>query len=95
MFYRVTKFNFDEDRFDEILAWGESVRDKIESIAGLLHVDVFRSGPNEGMIVASYENEAAFQSASSTVMAVLGDMGQFMTSSPHTHAGTVDLSFGR
>lgn len=95
MFYRVTKYNFEDSRFDELLAWGESVRAAIEGIDGLQHVDVFRSAPGEGMIVASYDSEAAFSAASETVMAVLGDMGQFMTSPPHTHSGTVDQSFGR
>ena len=95
MFYRVTKYNFDDARFDEILAWGESVRAKIEGIEGMLHVDTYRSAPGEGMIVAAYESEDAFNAVSDTVMSVLGEMGQFMTSEPNTHAGTVDLSYGR
>lgn len=95
MFYRVTKINFDADRFDEIVAWRETKRAVIEDIKGLWHIDVFRSEPGEGMIVAAYESEAAFTAASETVTAVLGDMVQFMTSTPHTHSGTVDQSFGR
>lgn len=95
MFYRVTKYNFDDQRFDEILAWGETVRATIENIPGLRNVDVFRSAPGEGMIVAAYDSEAAFTAASETVMSVLSDMGQYMTSPPHTHSGTVDQSFGR
>jgi len=95
MFYRVTKYNFEEERFDEQLAWGESVRGTIEGIVGLEHVDVFRSAPGEGMIVAAYVDEAAFDAASETVTAVLGEMGKFMTRPPHTHSGTVDQSFGR
>ena len=95
MFYRVTKYDFDDARYDEILAWSETVRAKVEAIEGILHVDTFRSAPGEGMIVAAYENEDAFNAASDTVMAVLGDMGEFMTSAPHTHSGTVDVSFGR
>ena len=95
MFYRVTKYNFDDARFDEILAWGESVRATIEGIAGLSHVDSYRSAPGEGMIVAAYESEEAFDAASDTVSSVLGDLGQFMTSAPHTHSGTVEMSLGR
>jgi hypothetical protein len=95
VFYRVTKYNFEDERFDELLAWGETVRASIEGIEGLQHVDVFRSAPGEGMIVAAYDSEGAFTAASETVTAVLSDMGQFMTSPPHTHSGTVDQSFGR
>ncbi len=79
MFTRVTKYNFEDERFDEILAWGETVRASIEGINGLRHVDVFRSAPGEGMIVAVYQDEAAFTAASETVTTVLGEMGQFMT----------------
>jgi heme-degrading monooxygenase HmoA len=95
MFTRVTKYNFEDERFDEILAWGETVRASIEDINGLRHVDVFRSAPGEGMIVAVYQDEAAFTAVSETVTAVLGEMGQFMTSPPHTYSGTVDQSFTR
>ena len=95
MFYRVTTYNFDEDRYDEGLAWGESVRATIEGIDGLLHVDGFVSAPGEGVIVAAYENEEAFNAVSETVMSVFADMGQFMTSAPHTYSGTVVQSFGR
>jgi len=47
------------------------------------------------MIVAAYVSEAAFSAASETVNAVLGSMAQFLTGAPHTHAGTVEMSFGR
>ena len=49
----------------------------------------------EGMIVAAYDDEDKFSAASDTITSILGDMAQFMTSAPHTHAGTVDQSFGR
>jgi hypothetical protein len=95
MFYRVTKYNFDDERFDDILAWGETVRAKIEGIDGILYVDAYRSVPGEGMIVAAYESESAFNAASATVSEVLSGMGQFMSGAPHTHSGTVEMSFGR
>ncbi len=95
MFYRVTKYNFDEERFDELLAWGETVRAQVEGIDGMRHADMFRSAPGEGMIVAVYNDEASYTAAADTVAEVLGGMAQFMTSPPHTHSGTVDMTFGR
>ena len=95
MFYRVTKYNFADERFDEMLTWTETIRADVEAIDGLHYVDMFRSAPGEGMIVAAYENEASFTAASETVSAVLGGMAEFLSSQPHTHAGTVDVSFGR
>ena len=47
------------------------------------------------MIVAAYESEDAFNAVSETINSMLSDMGQFMTGAPHTHSGTVDMSFGR
>ena len=95
MFYRVTNYNFDDARYDEIIAWGETVRAQIEGIDGLLHVDSYQSAPGEGVVVAAYESEAAFDAAAETVGSVLGEMGQFMTSEPHTLSGSVDMSFNR
>jgi hypothetical protein len=42
------------------------------------------------MIVAAYDSEDAFNAASDTIMAILGEMGQFMSSAPMTSSGTVD-----
>ena len=90
MFYRVTKYDFAPERYDEILAWADSNADKIRSIDGLIAVDTFIAGEGDAMIVASYESEAAFTAGSETVARILGDMGQFMTSAPMTSSGTVD-----
>ena len=90
MFYRVTRYEFAPERYDDILAWADKRTDDIRAIPGLSTVDTFVSGPGEGMIVAAYESEADFEAAADTVMAILGDMGQFMTSAPMTASGTVD-----
>ena len=95
MYCRVTTCKFEDDRFDEILAWGETVRASIEGVDGFQHADVFRSAPGEGIIVAVYEDEYAFVTAAGAVSSVFGEMGQFLISPPQTHSGTVDLSFGR
>ena len=90
MFYRVTRYEFAPERYDEILASAESKADELRAISGLIAVDTFQAGAGEGIIVAAYEDEAAFNAASDTVMAILGDMGQFMSSPPMTSSGTVD-----
>ena len=95
MFYRATKHNFDQDRYDDILAWGETVRSTIEGIDGLLFVDTFVSAPGEGFIVGGWESEEAFNTASEAIASVFADMAQFLTSEPHTYTGTVDLAYGR
>ena len=90
MFYRVTRYEYPEEKYDEILAWAETKTEILRGIDGLQSVDTFVSGPGEGIVVAAYDSEDAFNAASETVMAVLGEMGQFTTSPPMTSAGTVD-----
>ena len=90
MFYRVTRYEFSPERYDDILAWADTKADEIRAIDGLQSVDTFVAGPGEGMIVAAYDSEAHFNAAEATVMAILGDMGQFMSSPPMTSSGTVD-----
>ncbi len=90
MFYRVTRYEFPEDRYDEILAWADTKGDAIRAVSGLQSVDTFVSGPGEGMIVAAYDSEDDFNAAADTILAILGDLGQFMSSAPMTSSGTVD-----
>jgi hypothetical protein len=90
MFYRVTRYEFPQERYDEILAWADTKADAIRAVDGLLSVDTFVSGPGEAMIVAAYDSEDDFNAASDTIMAILGEMGQFMSSAPMTSSGTVD-----
>ncbi len=90
MFYRVTRYEYPEERYDEILAWANTKTDQLRAIAGLQSVDTFSSGPGEAMIVAAYDSEDDFNAAADTVMALLGEMAGFMTSAPMTSSGTVD-----
>ncbi len=90
MFYRVTRYEYPEERYDEILAWADTKKDQLRAINGLQSVDTFRSGPGEALIVAAYDSEDDFNAAADTVMAVLGELAEFMTSAPMTSSGTVD-----
>jgi len=95
MFYRMTRIHFEDARFDDLLTWAETARARVEALDGFMFADIVRTGPGEGMVVAAYESEASFQAASATVAGVVGEMAEFLTSEPHTHAGTVAYSYGR
>ena len=90
MFYRVTRYEYPEERYDEILAWANTKTDQLRAINGLQSVDTFQSGPGEALIVAAYDSEDDYNAVADTVMAMLGEMAQFMTSAPMTSSGTVD-----
>jgi len=87
MFYRVTTYDYPENRQDEIVAWVQTKTAEVRAIDGLVAVDVFEALPGEGVIVAAYENEESFDAASDTVKSVLGDLAQFLSGPPVTASG--------
>lgn len=89
MFYRVTRYQYPEARYDEIVAWADSKVAELRSIRGLQFVDEFTSGPGEAVIVAAYESEADFQAAAEMAQALFAEMAQFLTAPPVTSSGTV------
>ena len=95
MFYRMTRLHFDESRFAELTAWAETIRPRVEAVDGFLFADLVQTGEGSGMVIAAYSSESAFSAASDTVAEVMGEMSEYLTSAPHTHAGTVALSYGR
>lgn len=89
----MTRLHYEEDQFDELTAWAETIRDRVQSIDGLLFADLVRTGPGEGMVMAGYDDESDFEGARDTVMAIFDDMSRFLTDTPHGHAGTVVTSW--
>ena len=90
VFYRVTRYEYPEERYDEIMAWANTKTDQLRAINGLQSVDTFPTGPGESMIIAAYDSEDVFNAAADTVLALLGELAGFMTSAPMTSSGTVD-----
>lgn len=88
MFYRVTRYEFQDGRQGDIAAWTDTKTDQVRDIDGLIAVDVFNSSPGEGVIVAAYADERAFEAASSTINEVLGELAQFLTAPPMTMSGS-------
>lgn len=93
MFYRMSRLHFDDDRFDELIAWAQSVKPRVQGIDGLVLADIARTGSGEGMILAGYETESDFEAARETVSGLFEEMAGFLTDRPHTHAGSSDFSF--
>jgi hypothetical protein len=93
VFYRMSRLHFDDDRFDALLAWADSVKPKVLEIEGLVFADIARTGSGEGMILAGYESESDFEAARATVAKLFDDMAGYLTDRPHTHAGSSNFSF--
>ncbi len=87
MFYRVTTYEFEPEREDEIASWTATKTEQVRSIDGLVAVDVFNAEPGLGVIVAAYEDRDAFETASATIASVLGELGAFLNAPPNTRSG--------
>ncbi len=94
MYYRMTRLHWSEDRFADVLALAESMRDRVEAIGGLRFAEFAKTGEGEGMIIAAYRSEADYQAAAEEMASILGELTRLLTSTPHGHEGTVVLSFG-
>ena len=95
MYYRMTRFHFEEDSFPALVEWAESIRGRIEAIDGLVFADLIRGGATDGMVIAAYQNEEGYQAASDLVATLLDEMTTHLTAAPHGHDGTVIVSYGR
>jgi hypothetical protein len=45
------------------------------------------------MILAGYENESDFKTATEAVTGLFDEMAEYLTDRPHTHAGSAIFSF--
>ena len=95
MYSRMTRLHFEDERYDDLLEWCETVRSSIEAVEGFVTADLIRTGPGEGMIIAFYQDEASFEAASDVTAPVLMGMAEFLNAPTHVHAGSVGVSFGR
>jgi hypothetical protein len=59
-----------------------------------MFAELAKTGEGEGMIIAAYGSESAYQAAAAEVSSILGGLARLLTSTPHGHQGTVALSFG-
>lgn len=93
MYYRMSRLHFEDERFDELLSWAESVNQTVASIDGLVFADVVRTGSGEGMLLAGYESESDFEAAANTVADLFDQMSTYLTDRPHVHAGSTEFAF--
>ena len=93
MFYRVTNLSFDEDRFDELLVWSDSIRSTIEAIPGLEFAEIVRTGDADGIAIGVYIDEASYVVSAEIVGSVLSGLGEFLTSASPTQSGSSVAAF--
>jgi len=92
MYYRMTRLHFEEDALDGLVEWMTTQDRRLKDIDGLLTWDLARGGATDGMIIASYRDRAAYESAKDEIDSILEEMAPHLTDRPHGHDGTVAYS---
>lgn len=92
MYYRMTRLHFREDALEGLVGWMSAQEQRLEDIDGLLTWDLARGGATDGMIIASYRDQAAYEAAAEEVGAIFNEMSRHLTDTPHGHDGTVVFS---
>jgi len=81
-YYRVTTYEFDPQKFDDMIAYADGIKDDVNKIEGLSFAHVCRTGENTATIIAQYNNEEAMLNATPKFREIMGGMRQFFTSPP-------------
>jgi len=88
----MTRLHFDENALEGLVAWMNTQEKRLVDIDGLLTWDFARGGATDGMIIASYRDQTAYESAKDEVTAIFDEMSQHLSDRPHGHDGTVVYS---
>ena len=89
MSYRITEISYDSSKKDELFAYVDSQRDRINAVNGLKLVHVIDIDEGKSVIIARYESEESAVAATETVQGILEGMGQFMTAPPNRRGGPI------
>ena len=82
MHYRVTTYEFNPDKFDDMMAFADGIKDQVQSIEGLNFAHVCRTSETGAVIVAQYVSNDAMENTTPQFQEIMGGMAQFFTSPP-------------
>ena len=84
MYTRVTTFQADPSKLDEMAAQVDGVAAEISGIAGLNVAHVSWRDDGAGNVTAIYESQQAAEAATEQVMGVWSKLAEYLASSPTT-----------
>lgn len=93
MFYSMTRLHYPEESLDELLELAGRASGRLREVPGLEKADFVSTGDGEGMLMAIFGDAGAHQAAADIVGTFLAEIGEFLTSPPHGHEGTVVARF--
>jgi len=88
-YYRVTTYEFDPSKFDDMIAYGNGIKEDVQNIEGLNFGHICRTGENSATIIAQYSDENAMLNATPKFREIMGGMKQFFTTPPKPVAAEI------
>ena len=84
MYARVTTYQADASRLDELEAKLDAIKGQVQAIAGIVNVYSVWRADGKGVVTAIYETQAAADAASEAVQAIWGGLMEFLQGTPST-----------
>jgi hypothetical protein len=86
MFLRVSTYQVDPSKVDDMDAKIDEVREKLSGLAGLKHASAGRDENGNAATIAIWESEEAANAAEETVSGVWASIGHLLTAPPERRA---------
>ncbi len=84
MYARVTSFQCDPSRLDDLTCKLDEIKTQVNSISGVVDVYSAWRADGNGVTMAIYDSQAASEAAASQVQAIWGSLAGLFTGAPST-----------
>jgi hypothetical protein len=84
MFARITTYQADPARLDEMTARLDGLKPKVKALSGLVSAYTTWRSDGQGVTVAIYESQSAAEAASAQIQGIWGGLMDFLTGPPQT-----------
>ena len=82
MYTRISQFNFQEHRLDEMVSRLDEIGKQLNSIDGMVETYVFWESSGSGSSIAIYRDQAAAEAASETIQSIWSGLMDLLTGPP-------------
>ena len=84
MYTRITRFPIKAEKYDDLLAWNDEIRDELPKIPGFVKNQGYmvRSSETEVISITFYENRETAENAAEHAKEIMGQIAQFLIGPP-------------
>lgn len=84
MFARITTYQGDPARLDEMIAKMDEIKNQVKAISGVVDVYSVWRADGRGVVTAIYDSQAAAEAATPQVQAIWGGLADLLTGKPES-----------